>query len=102
MRWTLGGVSTGEEQLADVIKTTGKTPKAGQLLRILSIPALPEGGYGLFEDIHDFKNSAAFAINLKSAVQKYHGTAFPAFARAAIADYDNIKDFYQFPLSSLA
>ena len=24
MRWTLGGVSTGEEQLADIIKTTGK------------------------------------------------------------------------------
>lgn len=94
MRWTLGGVSTGEEQLADVIKTTGKTPKAGQLLRILSIPALPEGGYGLFEDIHDFKNSAAFAISIKAAAQKYHGTAFPAFARAAIADYDNIKDFY--------
>ena len=94
MRWTLGGVSTGEEQLADVIKTTGKTPKAGQLLRILSIPALPEGGYGLFEDIHNFKNSAAFASNLKSVAQKYYGTAFPAFVRAAIADYDNIKDFY--------
>ena len=31
MRWTLGGVSTGEEQLADIIKTTGKNPKAGQL-----------------------------------------------------------------------
>ena len=41
MRWRLGGVSTGEEQLSDVIKATGKTPKAGQLLRILSIPALP-------------------------------------------------------------
>ena len=94
MRWTLGGVSTGEEQLADIIKTTGKTPKAGQLLRILSIPALPEGGYGLFEDIHDFKNSAAFAISIKAAAQKYHGTAFSAFVRAAIADYDNIKDFY--------
>ena len=94
MRWTLGGVSTGEEQLADVIKTTGKTPKAGQLLRILSIPALPEGGYGLFEDIHDFKNSADFAITLKSSAQKYHGTAFQAFVRAAIADYDNIKNFY--------
>lgn len=94
MRWTLGGVSTGEEQLSDVIKTTGKTPKAGQLLRILSIPALPEGGYGLFEDIHDFKNSADFAITLKLSAQKYHGTAFQAFVRAAIADYDNIKNFY--------
>ena len=94
MRWRLGGVSTGEEQLADVIKTTGKTPKAGQLLRILSIPALPEGGFGLFEDIHNFKNSADFAITLKSSTQKYHGTAFPAFVRAAIADYDNIKNFY--------
>ncbi len=94
MRWRLGGVSTGEEQLSDVIKATGKTPKAGQLLRILSIPALPEGGYGLFEDIHDFKNPADFAITLKSSAQKYHGTAFPAFVRAAIADYDNIKNFY--------
>lgn len=100
MRWRLGGVSTGEEQLSDVIKATGKTPKAGQLLRILSIPALPEGGYGLFEDIHDFKNSADFAIALKSSAQKYHGTAFPAFARAAIADYDNIKNFYSQEIES--
>lgn len=94
MRWRIGGVSTGEEQLSDIIKTTGKSPKAGQLLRILSIPAIPEGGLGLFEDIHNSNTAADFAIKLKSAAQNFHGTAFPAFVQAAIEDYDNMKIYY--------
>ena len=94
MRWTLGGISTGEENLSDIIKTTGKNPKAGQLLRILSIPALPEGGLGLFEDIHGFNNAGDFSIQLKRAANKYHGTAFSAFIEKAIDDYDNIRFFY--------
>lgn len=94
LRWTLGGISTGEERIADVIKSIGKSPKAGQLLRILSIPAIPEGGYGLFEDIHNFKNSAEFAISLKNAAKEYHGTAFSFFIERAIENYDNIRFFY--------
>lgn len=94
MRWTLGGVSTGEEPLADIIKTTGRNPKAGQLLRILSVPAVPEGAYGLFEDIHDFPNSAEFALHFKQACKKYHGTAFRAFIQKAVSNYDSIKMIY--------
>ncbi|MBR1734750.1 MAG: DUF927 domain-containing protein [Alphaproteobacteria bacterium] len=96
MRWTLGGVSTGEEQLGDIIKATGRNPKAGQLLRILSIPAIPDNSsFGLFEDIHGFPTSADFAIHLKTAAQMYHGTAFPAFIRAIISDYDDVRSFYK-------
>lgn len=95
MRWKLGGISTGEEPLADVIKSTGRAPKAGQLLCILSIPAIPVGNpYGLFEDIHDFDSPADFSIHLKNAVRKYHGAAFQAFVESAIKDYDNIIGFY--------
>ncbi len=94
MRWTLGGISTGEENISDVIKSTGKNPKAGQLLRILSIPALPDEGQGLFEDIHDFVSPGDFAVNLKKSASEYHGTAFSAFLEKAIEDYDNIRFFY--------
>lgn len=77
-------------------RTTGKNPKAGQLLRILSIPAIPENSeFGLFEDIHGFESSAAFATHLKDASECYHGTAFRAFIKDAIVDYENIRVFYQ-------
>lgn len=95
MRWKLGGVSTGEEQLSDIIKTTGKTPKAGQLLRVLSIPAIPDGSpFGVFEDIHDFDSPADFSTHLKNAAQMYHGIAFRAFIEAVVKDYDNICLFF--------
>lgn len=96
MRWTLGGVSTGEEQLADIIRNTGRNPKAGQLLRILSIPAIPEtSSFGLFEELHNFETAADFAAHLKNASQMYHGTAFVAFVKAVLLDFHNLKDFYQ-------
>lgn len=84
-------------------RTTGKNPKAGQLLRILSIPAIPENSeFGLFEDIHGFESSAAFATHLKDASEYYHGTAFRAFIKDAIVDYENIRVFYQKQLAEVS
>ena len=93
-RWRLGGISTGEERLADVMKSIGKQPKAGQLMRILSIPGIAEcSSYGLFEDIHGYSNAAEISNHLKTAAETYHGTAFRAFIEKATEDYDQLQKF---------
>lgn len=93
-RWRLGGISTGEERLADVMKSIGKQPKAGQLMRILSIPGIAEcSSYGLFEDIHGFTTAAEFSNHLKVSAEAYHGTAFKSFIEKATEDYTKLQNF---------
>jgi hypothetical protein len=50
--------------------------------------------HGLFENLHDFPNSAQFAKHLAGAAKTYYGTPARAFIAAVLAIWKN-KGFYQ-------
>src|SRR3712207_8916414 len=78
-------LSSGEQSLADKIAEGGHKPKAGQLLRVIDIPADAGWGFGLFDDPHG-QQPGAFAKLLKDASDRFYGTAGLAFVDALAAD----------------
>jgi putative DNA primase/helicase len=91
-QWNLTFLSSGEHTLASYLELGKLETKGGQENRMPSIPACPEGGYGVFEDCHG-QDPAEFSISLKSATQKYCGTAFTQYMQVLCElrceNYDN-------------
>jgi putative DNA primase/helicase len=72
--WRLLFLSTGELSLADLLASDGKKIKAGQLVRIVDIPAEAGKGLGIFDTLPEgFSKPGAFADHLKEAVTAQHG-----------------------------
>lgn len=88
-RWRFIGISTGERTLAAVMRETGKRTNAGQLVRVLSIPADFE--YGVFSNLHGFENGRSFSDHLKSARSEHYGHIGPEFVRRLIKDKHDLK-----------
>ena len=59
--WRVMLLSTGEVGLEDHMRSNKQKVKAGQLARVIDIPAAVSNGYGCFEDIHGHKDGAEFA-----------------------------------------
>ena len=87
--WRILFLSTGEFTLADKIREDGKTRvTAGQLVRVVDIPADAGAGYGLFEDLHGCADGNEFAKHLLNVSRRFYGTAFRAFLERLTADLD--------------
>jgi putative DNA primase/helicase len=73
-------LSTGEVGIASKIEELGRgrKAKAGQLVRILDVPADSGKGRGLFDDCQG-EPAAEFAQRLRVNAMTYYGTAGPAF-----------------------
>jgi putative DNA primase/helicase len=82
--WRIMLLSSGEIGLGDKIAETGKRAKAGQLIRLVDVPADAGKGRGLFEDTKGH-SPANFSKLIKSAALECYGTAGPTFA-AILAD----------------
>jgi putative DNA primase/helicase len=80
--WRCVLLSTGEKGVAEKIGDEGGKVQAGQLVRIIEIPADAEVGYGLFDCIHEFESAQAFADALKQATATHYGHAARAFIKA--------------------
>ena len=84
--WRALFLSTGETPARQKIEEEKRTARAGQLLRMLDIPAAegiivaPQG-----------KTPAEFADHLKRACARYFGTAGPAFLQALIKTNENFQ-----------
>jgi putative DNA primase/helicase len=78
-RWQTLFLSTGEVTLADKMREEGRTPKAGQDVRMVDIPVNPEGQDQAFENWEGFDSSKALADHLRLATRRHHGTASRAF-----------------------
>jgi uncharacterized protein (DUF927 family) len=83
-KWRLMLLSTGEISLADKMAEVGKTPMAGQDVRLIDIAA-DTRRHGVFDDLHGSVDSAAFANSMKQATAKYYGMAGPAFVERLIS-----------------
>jgi putative DNA primase/helicase len=78
-RWQTLFLSTGEVTLGDKMREEGRTPKAGQDVRMVDIPVIPEGLDQAFETWEGFESSKALADHQRGATRSSYGTAIRAF-----------------------
>lgn len=84
-KWRLMLLSTGEISLADKMAEAGKSPMAGQDVRLIDIAA-DTRRHGVFDALHGAKDSAAFANEMKQATSSCFGVAGPAFVEQLIGN----------------
>jgi putative DNA primase/helicase len=87
--WRIMLLSSGEIGLGDKIAETGKRAKAGQLIRLVDVPADAGKGLGLFENTKGH-SPANFSKVIKSAALECYGTAGPAFATILADDPETV------------
>jgi putative DNA primase/helicase len=80
--WRCMVLSTGEKGLAEKIVEEGGRVQAGQLVRLIDIPADAGAGFGLFEDLHGHESPQAFADAVKQAAAAHYGHAAREFIGA--------------------
>ena len=90
--WRLLFLSSGEVGLSEHLAEVGKTPRAGQELRLAEIPADAGAGLGVFENLHDYASGSEFAKALERAARRHFGTAFHAFVAKLIQFQDEIPE----------
>lgn len=90
-KWRLLFLSAGELSLSQHVAEVGKKTPAGAELRMADIPADAGHGLGCFENLHGFGNGHEFAKALGVVVNKYYGTAFPAFIEHVLKNRENLR-----------
>ncbi|SOC51011.1 putative DNA primase/helicase [Chromohalobacter canadensis] len=83
-RWRIAVLSSGEHTLAAHMSEAGKRPKAGQMVRLLDIPATRQ--HGAFDDLHHLADGRAFADHLKTEVAHHYGHLGPAFIERLVVE----------------
>ncbi|MEH6460383.1 DUF927 domain-containing protein [Chitinimonas sp. JJ19] len=86
LRWRVLVLSTGEIDLAAFMQGGGKRTRAGQEVRLASMPADAGKGLGAFETLHAHTDSNQLAKALDAAVADQHGSVGRAFV-AYVADH---------------
>lgn len=79
--------STGEVGISDHMQDEKNKAKAGQLVRVIDLPAQVEGRFGCFEHLHDFENGVdgeRFADRIKEVCNEYYGTIGRKFIKSII------------------
>lgn len=82
--WRTLVLSTGEMPLPDKLQEDGKRPMAGQLIRLLDVPADAGLGFGAFDHGGASGDAKALADAIKHAARTHYGTAGPEFVRRLI------------------
>ena len=77
--WRCMVLSTGEKGLAEKIADEGGRVQAGQLVRLIDVPADAGAGMGIFENLHGHESPQAFADAIKRAAATDYGHAARAF-----------------------
>ncbi|HUX30525.1 MAG TPA: DUF927 domain-containing protein [Thiobacillus sp.] len=91
LTWLLLWLSTGEHGLTHYMEAGGIKPDPGMEVRQLDIPADAGAGYGLFEKLHEHKDARAFAENLRTACDQYHGSVGIAWLEHVSQHLDEIR-----------
>ena len=72
-QWRTLLFSTGEYDMQSYVERGGEKWEAGQNVRIPSLPS--RAIYGIYENLHGFKDGAALSDHLLHQIGQYHGTA---------------------------
>ncbi|MBN8413003.1 DUF927 domain-containing protein [Halomonas litopenaei] len=89
-RWRIAVLSSGEHTLAAHMSEAGKRPKAGQMVRLLDIPAKRQ--HGAFDDLHNLPDGRAFADHLKTQVTRHYGHLGPAFIERLVIEERDLAE----------
>ncbi|ANB73772.1 hypothetical protein AYM40_16455 [Paraburkholderia phytofirmans OLGA172] len=92
--WRLTMVSTGEVSMAQYLAEGGQTPRGGQEIRLLDVPA-DMGAYRAFDSIHGYKDGDVFAKELTAAARANYGTAGRAFVEWLTTHRGEVKDWVE-------
>lgn len=91
--WRILFLSSGEAGLSEHMAEAKKKPKAGQEIRLLDIPADAGAGHGMFENLHQYANGAAFSKALTEATSKHYGTAAQPYIEKLVEHHDKVGDW---------
>lgn len=89
-KWRLLFLSAGELSLSQHVAEVGKKTSTGAELRMADIPADAGHGMGCFENLHSYANGHEFTKALGVTVNKYYGTAFPAFVEQILKNRESL------------
>lgn len=78
-RWQLLLLSSGEKSLQHLMQDVGKTPMAGQELRLLHIPAHSGDGCGILNGLTDSNARTELIRQVDAAVSQHHGHPIQEF-----------------------
>jgi putative DNA primase/helicase len=85
--WRVLYLSSGELPVeAKLSEAPGRKARAGQLVRLLDVPADRGAGFGVFDNGGSDGDAGELAKRIKLAASSAYGTAGPAFVRRLIAD----------------
>lgn len=100
-KWQVMFLTTGETDLETMMRGIGKRPAAGQQLRLANIPATPDGGHGIFEELHGHPSGAALSDHIRQAAGQYHGLLFRAFLEKLTAEINSDPDGLRLRLQTI-
>jgi putative DNA primase/helicase len=86
--WRVPVFSSGERSLETRLAGGGFDPQAGQLVRIVDIPA--KGIFGIFDDLHGERSAAVFADKFRGSAAGFCGHAGPAFVERLIKELPHL------------
>ena len=92
--WRVIFISSGEIGIADKVAEDGRGRKvaAGQIVRVIDVPADAGAGFGPFENLHEFPNADAFARHLLKAASENYGQAGRAFLAEISGKLDGVRE----------
>ena len=91
--WRILFLSSGEAGLSEHMAEAKKKPKAGQEIRLLDIPADAGAGHGMFENLHQYANGAAFSKGLTEAASKHYGTAAQPYIAKLVEHHEKAAEW---------
>jgi putative DNA primase/helicase len=91
-RWRVMVLSTGEIDLAAFMSGGGKRTRAGQEVRLASLPADAGKGLGAFDQLNGLDNSGQLAEAMETAARQAHGVVGRAFVEHVARHSDEIAD----------
>jgi len=89
-RWRVMVLSTGEIDLAAFMNGGGKRARAGQEVRLASLPADAGKGLGAFDQLNGFLDSGQLAEAMEAATVESHGKVGREFVERIAAKSDEI------------
>lgn len=90
--WRVLFLSSGEIGLLEHMGEAGKSPRAGQEIRLCEIPADAGKGMGIFEELHGYAGGAEFSKALTEAARRNYGGAFVAFLEKLARHQHEVAD----------
>ena len=86
-------LSTGERTIATTMGEAGQRAKAGQLVRMIDVPASRK--FGAWDDLHEHPTGTAFSDALKRAASHHYGVVGRAFIEKLADDISDLCAMYE-------